>query len=203
MNTSTAKKDPGILERLQSLNPSNEASRRSLLIGVAVVLGLLFALRTGWGWYDSYRTHLEETIELKALQYEKLTRIAAGAKDYAELNKALQQFSQNLKMQRFIPGESQSLAEAQFQNIIKQTAVQNGINIRTMRTLPMTDKDGLKFTNISINARAEIGSIKKFLMAVRNHQKYIFCTEAEIKRISRREDRFFYFNCKLAALTQQ
>jgi gluconate kinase len=52
---------------------------------------------------------------------------------------------------------------------------------------------------LRISCRAEIGAIRDFLIKVNNSEKFIFLQEIEVKSISRREKRFYYFNAVVSA----
>jgi len=189
------------LARLRGLLPTREEDRRKALAVVAGVLAVVLALRFLAGWYTGYQLELDEAIEMKTLQMEQLKRLAAGSSDYVELNKQLGQFQGQLSQGRFIEGGSPSLSEALFQNVVKDLAQKGQINLRAIKSLPPHKKEGLAFLNMSINARAEIGAIKNFLLLVQNSGRYIFFTEVEIKQLDQKERRYYYFNAKLSALT--
>lgn len=174
-----------------------------MLIAVAVLLGFLLVARAVSGWYVGYQEELDLGIARKTAQYEKLLRLQDRSREYAQVSDSLDQFIQDMKEKRFIVAASPALAEVTFQNLIKELAAKSNINIRAVKAMPMTAEGDLSFLNLTINSRAEIGGIKDFLAALQNLEKHLYCRQVEIKRINNRENRFFYFNAKIAALTQQ
>ena len=178
--------------------------RQALLLGVAVVLGLLFVFRAGWNWHQNSMERLEESIELKSMQYEKLMGLLAEADKLNGEHKALLALEREMVEKRFIKEATVSLSEAAFQNFVKELIQKHGLELRTMKSLPLSKrKDGVETLNLNINVKAEIGPIRDFLMSVRNSGKFVYFTELEIKSAYVKEPRFFNLSAKLAALTQE
>lgn len=186
---------------LTDLRGKFASSRQTLLVALAVVLAVLALLRAGISWYGDLSERVDSAIEIKSEQFDRLTRLLAGAESYRQTNQLLTELQKQFIDNHLITGETPSLADAAFQNFIKQVSDRTNVPIRVMRALPPTRKDNLAFLNMNISSRAEVGAIRDFLLAVRNSGKYVFFTEVEIQRLHMRERRFFNFNAKLAAMT--
>lgn len=184
-----------------ALTAGRRFSSRQALIAVAVVLALLLVIFRGYGWYTDYSAELDQTIALKTTQLEKLERVAAGAKDF-EKEKGRLEALQNALDGRMVKGSTRSLSEAMAQSLVQELAQKSNVEIRTMKVLPATAKDGLVFLNLTINAKGEIGAIKDFLEQVQASRQYLFFRELEIKLMSATERRYYYINAKLSALTE-
>lgn len=168
---------------------------------MAAVLLLVVLGQQGMQAYTMKSQALEEEIALRQLQYDKYSRIIRKSKDYLALNKALEKFRQDLLQSSFVWDETPSLSEARFQNLIKELAAANQVNVRLTKVLPRKTVDGLTLLQLNVNCRAEIGAIRDFLLAVQKNSHYLFFHKLEIKTISRREKRYYYLNAELMALT--
>lgn len=175
--------------------------RREFLLALAGVLLCLVAGRAGVGAYQARLGALDEEIALKKLQYEKFSRLVARQQEFIALDQALSRFHQEVKDKRLIRGETPTLTEVQFQNLLQTLARESAIDVRTTKVLPAAAKDGITTMRLSLSCRAEIGAIRDFLIKINNSDKLIFLQEMEIKNISRREKRFYYLNAVVGALT--
>ena len=175
--------------------------RREFLLAVVAVLASLLLLKAGWGLYQGRIQALDDEIALKSLQYQKYSRLVARRQEFAELNRALQEFAAEARKRYLIQGETPTLTEVQFQNLVQNLARESKVDIRTTKFLPARKKDGVTILRLRLSCRAEIGAIRDFLIAIHNQEKLIFLSEVEIKTISRREKRFYYLNVVVSALT--
>lgn len=172
---------------------------RTLLI-VAVVLSAIAIGYYGWRLYAGYDASLDERIEAKRIQYEKLTRLVQNSGEYEELNRVLGKFEQELTQKRFITGSTLPIAEARFQTLMNQLGSNAEINIRSTKILPHSNEENIVLLNLSVSARGEIGAIRNFLQSVAASGPLILFREVEIKQISTREKQFYYFNAKVSAV---
>ena len=175
-------------------------SRQHLLVGVAILLGVLVGGQYAYQAYAQYAERLQNSLQAKRLHYEKLHRLVANSQVYARLNESLKNFQKELVGTRFIQGGTKYLSKARFQNIVQDVARKSDLNIRMTRMLE-DDMDGsLALLQIEINARGEIGAIEDFLVNLRRNPHFLFIREMEIKRINAKEERFFYFNAQVIGL---
>ena len=175
--------------------------RRGVLLTLAGILLLLVIGRSGLGAYQAHNQALDDEIALKKLQYEKFSRLVARQQEFAALDRALQKYDQEVKARHLVQGETPTLTEVQFQNLLQKLARESSIDVRTTKVLPEVKKDGITMLRLRLSCRAEIGAVKDFLIKINNSEKFIFLQEVEVKIISRREKRFYYFNAVVTALT--
>ena len=175
--------------------------RREVLLALVGILLLLVVGRAGLGAYQAHNQALDDEIALKTLQYEKFSRLVARQQEFAALDRALQKFDQEVKARYLVLGETPTLTEVNFQNLLQDLARESSIDVRTTKVLPEVKKDGITMLRLRLSCRAEIGAVKDFLIKINNSEKFIFLQEVEIKTISRREKRFYYFNAVVTALT--
>ena len=179
----------------------NLLRRREVLYAVAAVLALILVVRSGWSYYQDRNRALDEEITLKTLQYQKYSRLAARRQEFVELDQALKKFRREVETRYLVKGETPTLTEVQFQNLVQGLAGTAKVDVRTTKFLPARKKDGIKILALRLSCRAEIGAIRDFLLAVHNSEKLVFVEEIEVKTISRRERRFYYLNAVVTALT--
>ncbi|MBN2705124.1 MAG: hypothetical protein JXR89_01635 [Deltaproteobacteria bacterium] len=175
--------------------------RREFLLALAAVLFFLVVARAGHGVYQARSRALDDELALKSLQYEKLSRLVARQQEFVELDQALSGFYQQVKDRHLVRGETATLTDVQFQNLLQALARESAIDVRTTKVMPEIKKDGVTLLRLRLNCRAEIGAVRDFLIRINNDEKFIFLQELEIKNISSREKRFYYFNAVITALT--
>jgi hypothetical protein len=181
---------------------SRALDRKKILIMVAACLAVFIAFRALYQLYENYSQSLQTRVETLQLKYENLQRLMKNRDPLSKLNTSLKSFHASLAQNSFIPGSTSSLAQAQFQKIVKEMAEQNNINIRVTKMLDMSDFNQYKLVRMQISARSEIGSINNFIQSLRSNPRYVFIQELEIKRINNRENRFYYINAQLIGLTE-
>ena len=187
------------MKNLESL--TDLLRRREVLLGLVGILLLLVIGRSGLGFYQAQNQALDDNIALKKLQYEKFSRLVARQQEFAALDRALQKYDQEVKARHLVQGETPTLTGVQFQNLLQKLARESSIDVRTTKVLPEVKKDGITMLRLRLSCRAEIGAVKDFLIKINNSEKFIFLQEVEVKIISRREKRFYYFNAVVTALT--
>ena len=178
-------------------------SRQTALVILACALLVVWAGRSLVTWYVDYDRELDQAIESKSLMYQKIKRISANSDDFLSVGSSLKRFSDDINNKKIVKGATPALSEALFQNAVKDLAQASDINIRAIKILPRTTEQGIAFLNLSINARGEIRAIKNFLERVEASERFMFFSDVEIKRINRREKRYYYFNAKLRAVTKK
>lgn len=178
-------------------------SRQTLLIALACLLLVVWLGRLLVSRYVEYDQKLDQAIESNSMMYQRIKRISANSDDFLSIGSSLKRFSNDINNKKIVKGLTPALSEALFQNAVKELAQSANINIRAIKILPRTTEQGISFLNLSINARGEIRAVKNFLESVESSERFMFFTEVEIKRINRRERRYFYFNAKLRAVTKK
>jgi len=190
----------GYLRFMEKLNYYiNLCKRREVLLVVVGILLVLVVGRAGVGFYQAQNQALDDEIALKTLQFEKFSRLVARQQEFVALDQALRKFEQEVKNRNLLQGETATLTEVKFQNLLQKFAKESSVDVRTTKVLPEIKKAGVTMVRLRISCRAEIGAIRDFLIKVNNSEKFIFLQEIEVKSISRREKRFYYFNAVVSA----
>ena len=170
------------------------------LIPVAVVLAMLVVGRSGYNYWQQQLSQLDQSIAVHQMQLDKYRRIMENSARYEAANRALKTLQMQVRTQRFIAGETTTLAQAKFQNLIKQLALQHKIDIRSTKVLPVQEKDGLVLLRLRVDGKAEIANIERFLLALHGNSHYLFTPRLEIRVISRREQQFYYLTVEIMAI---
>ncbi len=175
--------------------------RREVLLVIVGVLLVLVLGRAGLGLYQTRSQALDDEIALKELQFGKFSRLVARQQEFVALDKALRKFEQEVKSRKLLQGETPTLTEVEFQTLLQKLAQESSVDVRTTKILPALKKGGVTMLRLRLSCRAEIGAIRDFLIKINNSDKFIFLHEVEVKTISRREKRFYYFNAVITAFT--
>jgi len=192
----------GYLRSMEKLNYYiNLCKRREVLLVVVGILLVLVVGRAGIGFYQAQNQALDDEIALKTLQFEKFSRLVARQQEFVALDQALRKFEQEVKNRNLLQGETATLTEVKFQNLLQKFAKESSVDVRTTKVLPEIKKADVTMVRLRLSCRAEIGAIRDFLVKVNNSEKFIFLQEIEVKTISRREKRFYYFNAVISAFT--
>ncbi|GEM_PF-6878302 len=172
------------------------------LIPVAIVLALLVGVRSGYNYWHQQLDDINQSIAVHQMQLDKYRRIIKNSARYEAANRALKTLQIKTRTQRFIDGGTTTLAQAKFQNLVKQLALQHKIDIRSTKVLPVQKKDGLVLLRLRVDGKAEIANIEHFLLALYSNNHYLFTPQLEIRVISSREKRFYYLTVEIAAIKE-
>lgn len=179
----------------------NAPQRVRLLLVFCVILTLAVVVNLAATSWKDYSATLEETIEMRTLEYQRYARNVAEGDEYARLHAQIRSLQEDLLSSRLVKAGTPPLSEAMFQHIVNEWAERSRVSILSMRVLPRVDREDFSQMRMSINARAEIGGIQSFLGLVRQSPRLVFFEEVEIRNISASERRFYYFNAQLTAWT--
>lgn len=171
-----------------------------LLIPVAVFLLVIVVGRWIYGQWDEKIGYYNERIELRELQLNKYTRISRNSESYAAVNRALLNLQDEVQTQRLFYANTEALSQARFQNMVKDLAKKNSIDIRSTKIISAHRQDDFSLLRLRIDAKAEIGAIRDFLLDLRAEDNYIFVSNLEIRTINSREARYYYLTAELVAI---
>jgi len=180
--------------KMTSLHP------RQLLIPVAVLLLILVAGRWVYGQWNEKLESVNERIQLRELQLNKYTRITQNSEKYAAVNRALLNLQDEIQKKRLFHSTTEALSQAKFQNVVKRLAKKNGIDIRSTKIISARREEDLTLLRLRIDAKAEVGSIRDFILDLQAENHYIFITDLVIRTISLRELRYYYLTAELISI---
>ena len=179
---------------LTSLQPNQ------LLIPVAIFLFVLVVGQWGMEQWHSHLDDLDQTVELRLMQRDKYQRIVESSAAYEKLNKSLTDMQEAIDQTRLFKAASEALSQARFQNLVKDLATRNHIDIRSTRAVSLRAQEQVQRVGLRIDAKGEIGAIRDFLVDLRNDPHYIFVSSLEIRTINPREQRYYYLTAELVAI---
>ena len=171
-----------------------------LLIPVAIFLFVIVIGQWIYGWWDEKISDYNDRIELRELQLNKYARISKNSDNYSAVNRALHDLQDDVQKQRLFHAGTEALAQAKFQNLVKNLAKKNRIDIRSTKIISAHRQDDFALLRLRIDAKGEIGAIRDFLLDVRAENHYIFVSDLEIRTINSRERRYYYLTSELVAM---
>jgi len=171
-----------------------------LLIPVAIFLFIIVVGKLVFNAWSEKVSYYDDRIELRELQLNKYARISKNSEQYASINRALLKLQGNVQKQYLFHAGTEALAQAKFQSLIKKIAKANSIDIRSTKNIVVHQKDDLNLLRLRIDAKAEIGSIRDFLLDLRDEKHYIMVSDLRIRTINSREDRYYYLTTELVAI---
>ena len=178
---------------------NNEAFRRTLLLGTALVLVLIVLGRTITDYRATAVQEIRDVYDMRELEYRKYARLVANKERYLMLQAELDKIEQGISGSRFFTAKTTSLAEVRFQELIDSLARENGLAINSRKVLKAMEAGGLKELRVSVTSRAEIGPLNDFLYDLGAQDAALFVESMEIKRFGDPTNRFFTFNAVLKA----
>ncbi|HEV8307658.1 MAG TPA: type II secretion system protein GspM [Methylomirabilota bacterium] len=135
--------------------------RRLLIIGgiaAAVVLGYMYVVEPLVARHERVRTLIASRENLLTRQQ----RLVARRERFVQERKALQaELTQ--RRARLLPGDKPPLAASELQKLVKATAEDTGVEIRSERILPTTERGGYAEVPVEVTLSGPIRSIVSFL----------------------------------------
>lgn len=178
---------------------SNEAFRRKLLMGAALVLALMVVGRTIVDYRAAAVREIRDVYEMREIEYRKYSRLLANKERYLSLQAELNKAEQGIAGSRFFTAKTTSLAEVRFQELIDSLARENDLAINSRKVLKATEVGDLKELRVSVTSHTEIGALSDFLYDLGSQEAAVFVESMEIKRLGDPTDRFVTFNAVLKA----
>lgn len=179
----------------------NAPPRVRIMIGLTVLLFVAVLINAAVTSWFAYSARLDEAIEMRSLEFQRLSRNISGGEEFARLHSEISNLRADVVSNKLVKAGTPPLSEAMFQHIVNEWAERSGVSILSMRMLPRQDRDDFSVMRMTINCRAEIGGIQNFLGQVRQSPRLVFFDEVEVKNISANERRYYYFNAQLSAWT--
>lgn len=135
--------------------------RRLLILGTivaALVLGYLYVVEPLLARHEGVQTLIASREGLLARQ----ERLVARRERYAQERQALQaEIAQ--RRGRLVPGDKAPLAASELQKLVKTTAQDTGIEVRSERILPVTERGGYTEVPVEVTLSGPIRGIVLFL----------------------------------------
>jgi hypothetical protein len=180
-------------------NLSNDAFRRSVLLGTALLLVLIVVGRMLSDYRASAVREIRDVYDMRELEYVKYARLLANKERYLQLQAELDKAGQGIAGSRFFSAKTTSLAEVRFQELLDSLASENGLTINSRKVLKATEIGDLKELRVSVSSRAEIGALNDFIYDLGVQDAALFVESMEIKRFGDPSERFYSFTAVIKA----
>jgi Tfp pilus assembly protein PilO len=154
--------------------------RKILLAGIIIVAAVLI-------FYEMIsllpnRVRLLQQVETDKKIILKQREILSLEESY---RKRAEQADSRLKhiMTRLLPGENYNVASAELQNVLKDFADQNGVDITTKTTIQekkVPDNEFLTKVAVRIDVNCDLEQLVNFLTSIENYDKFLKVEELEI-----------------------
>jgi len=151
----------GAREDTLSMGALQPRERRLLLIGALIAAAVLGY----WQIVEPLMARHQEVTSLIAAREELLARqqrLVARRERYAREEKDLRAEIAHRRA-RLLSGDKAPLAASELQNLVKTTAQETGIEVRTERILPTTERGGYVEVPVEVTLAGPIRSIVGFL----------------------------------------
>lgn len=121
----------------------------------------------------------DDSIMALSLQYENLQRLAAVK---APLQTQLARLkTQGPRANDLLVGESEALAGAQLQEIVKQYIRRAGGTLKSTQMLPTRENDFFERITVRVQLTAPVSTVQQTLHAIESNRPFLFVDSFEIK----------------------
>ena len=156
--------------------------RRLLIIGViaaAGILGYLYVVEPLLAHHEAVTTQIASHEALLARQQ----RLVARRDRYAEERDTLQaEIAQ--RRGRLLPGDKPPLAASELQKLVKSTAQDAGIEVRSERILPVTERGGYIEVPVEVTLAGPIRGIVTFLQRLETVPVQVSIQDLKLRVVS-------------------
>jgi type II secretory pathway component PulM len=135
--------------------------RRLLVFGgivAAIVLGYMYVIEPALEHHERVRSLITAREELLARQQ----RLVARRERYLQERDALQAEIRQ-RRERLLPGDKPPLAASELQKLVKSLAQDAGVEVRSERILPTTERGGYTEVPVEVTLAGPIRAIVSFL----------------------------------------
>lgn len=131
-----------------------------------IVAGVVVVLVMGY-WYVveplmERHQRVEVLLESREAQLWRQERLVARRERYAQDERALREEIERRRA-RLLAGDKPPLAASELQNLVKTTAQETGVEVRSERVLPTTERGGYAEVPVEVTLSGPIRSIVSFL----------------------------------------
>lgn len=189
--------------RIRQASTPGRLGLRRLLTCIMILLLLFMVL--GWGKriYSGYAQELQARIELQESKYQKLRSLLAEVGLHRQEHQALSKFEADGLEPGMIQASSLTLAEAEFQNLVRDMAQEAGLSISSLSLLPREQLQGVHVLRLEISGQGGIKSLEGLLQGICEQKKFIFLREILINSPDAAGDRDLNLDCELVAWVGQ
>jgi Tfp pilus assembly protein PilO len=121
-------------------------------------------------------------IRIEALERKYLSHRALAAQEKSVMKSVTNMRSELDKVEsRFFSGEKDSLVAAEIQQDIKQICLEHGVKIQSSKVLKSEEMGSYRKINVQVLFEGSITAFQRIIFALKNHQKYFFFPEIEIR----------------------
>jgi len=159
-------------------------SRERRLLGVAAlvavaVLGYSFVVEPLMARRERVRELIQSREALLVRQDRLLTRRERLAAEERELREEIAR-----RRQRLLPGDRPPLAASELQKLVKTTAQETGVEVRSERTLPTTERGGYVEVPVEVTLSGPIRGIVSFLHRLEEAPLLVAIQDVKLRVVS-------------------
>jgi Tfp pilus assembly protein PilO len=159
-------------------------SRERRLLGLAAVvavavLGYWFVVVPLMDWRESVRKGIESKGARLVLHDRLLTRRERLVAEERELREEVAR-----RRQRLLPGDRAPLAASELQKLVKTTAQETGVEVRSERTLPTTERGGYVEVPVEVTLSGPIRGIVSFLHRLEEAPRLVTIQDVKLRVVS-------------------
>lgn len=140
----------------------------ALLVGLVAFIGL-FVIGPVVGYFTDRRDEIAEQRRL-------LTRLTAAGAPMATVTPSKPGSDGEI----FLAGNSDALRLAELQSLTGRIAELEGVELRSTRSLPVREREGLRLLGLEANMRTTIDQLQKMLYRIENGRPYVIVEDLQV-----------------------
>jgi hypothetical protein len=129
----------------------------------------------------TYLAGMQERIANERVLLARLAALAAQDREARDLGRRQTEMNAD---GAFLEGDSEAIQLANLQSLVGAIAANNGLRVRSARTLPARERGELHLIGVHIQLQAEIGPLQKTLHDIESKRPFLFIDAVQISLLS-------------------
>jgi hypothetical protein len=128
-----------------------------------------------------YLAGVRERIANERVMLARFTALAAQEREARELGRRRAEINADSE---FVEGNSEAIQLASLQSLLAAITANNGLRVRSARTLPARERGELRLIGVRIQLHAEIGPLQRTLHEIEAKRPFLIIEAVQISQLS-------------------